>query len=243
MRFFIMLMLALFVISGCGDSQQAEDKTKVKEQSEEVDEQSEDEPSTASSTEKETSEHETKEKENEKKEQENKPIDEKDSKKDEGNHSEATSVEQNQTNENNTTEEKATAEPSAESSSSKNKTNELPTEEKRETILFSIRDPHEKGVILERTKVEVEDDDTVLDCLIQVAKANNIQFSYRGRGASAYVEGIDNLYEFDRGPGSGWMYQLNGTFKSQGAGKTTLTPGDTLEWVYTENMGQDIGAN
>ncbi|WP_342514310.1 DUF4430 domain-containing protein [Sporosarcina sp. FSL K6-1522] len=97
---------------------------------------------------------------------------------------------------------------------------------------------------LEATEMEITDGDTVLKALIAITKEKKIQMDYRGgQGATAYVEGIDNVYEFDRGQGSGWMYRVNGIFPDRGAGVVPLYAGDIVEWMYTTNLGVDIDAN
>ena len=58
---------------------------------------------------------------------------------------------------------------------------------------------------------------------------------------SAYVEGIHNLYEFDCGSGSGWMYRVNGWYPNYGCSRYQLSQGDTVEWRYTCDLGADIG--
>lgn len=99
-------------------------------------------------------------------------------------------------------------------------------------------------VPLPPTKMEIKDEDSILQALIQIAKKNKIQMDYRGgQGSTAYVEGIDNVYEFDRGQGSGWMYRINGVFPDRGAGAVTLCDGDKVEWLYTTSLGQDLDAD
>lgn len=94
------------------------------------------------------------------------------------------------------------------------------------------------------TEMDIEDGDSVLSALIAVTKSKKIQMDYRGgQGATAYVEGIDNVYEFDRGQGSGWMYRVNGIFPDRGAGVVPLQDGDRVEWLYTTNLGVDLNAN
>lgn len=112
-----------------------------------------------------------------------------------------------------------------------------------ETITYSIV-ISEDEIPLPPTEMTVKEDDTVLEALIRVTKEKTIQMDYRGgRGATAYVEGIDNVYEFDRGSGSGWMYRVNGIFPDRGAGVVQLLPGDRVEWLYTTDLGKDLGAD
>ena len=43
------------------------------------------------------------------------------------------------------------------------------------------------------------------------------------------------------GPLSGWMYRVNGEFPNKGCSDYELKDGDVIEWVYTCDLGQDIG--
>ena len=58
---------------------------------------------------------------------------------------------------------------------------------------------------------------------------------------SYYVEGINQLYEFDCGKNSGWMYSVNGEFPNYGASSYKPKDGDKIEWKYTCNLGSDVG--
>ncbi|UJF32614.1 DUF4430 domain-containing protein [Paenibacillus hexagrammi] len=109
-------------------------------------------------------------------------------------------------------------------------------------ISISITGDDKLGSILQETSVPVQEGMTVLDALKQVTKANKIQMEYQGRGTFAYVQGIDNLYEFDRGPKSGWVYKVNGKAPGEGAGSYKAAPGDKIEWLYTLDLGEDVGA-
>ena len=57
------------------------------------------------------------------------------------------------------------------------------------------------------------------------------------------VEGIHNLYEFDVGSLSGWMYSVNGWFPNYGCSRYALQNGDVVKWVYTCDLGYDIGGD
>ena len=58
---------------------------------------------------------------------------------------------------------------------------------------------------------------------------------------SAYVEGIHNLYEFDCGALSGWMYKVNGWYPNYGCSRYQMKDGDVVEWRFTCDLGNDIG--
>ena len=99
------------------------------------------------------------------------------------------------------------------------------------------------GVLLAPTAVEFTEGESVFDVLKRVCRENKIhmEFSKTPVYQSAYIEGIGNLYEFDCGEGSGWMYRVNGEFPNYGCSRYTLADGDTVEWVYTCDFGADVG--
>ncbi|MDP4086495.1 MAG: DUF4430 domain-containing protein [Bacillota bacterium] len=112
------------------------------------------------------------------------------------------------------------------------KTNPVPSK----TVTFSIMGPKDKGVILSSTKVSIKDGDTILDVLIHATQSHSpkIQVDYSGSGATAYVEGIDNIYEFDYGAKSGWLFKQNGVGLTKGAGISKIKAGDWIECYYTQ---------
>jgi hypothetical protein len=109
-------------------------------------------------------------------------------------------------------------------------------------VTISIIADEETGTVLEPAAVELKKDDTVLDVLKRITRKNKIQMEYKGLKATAYIEGIDNIYEFDHGAKSGWMYRVNGEFPNKSAGAYALKEGDVIEWLYTIDLGKDLGA-
>ncbi len=101
------------------------------------------------------------------------------------------------------------------------------------------------GVILPPTKYVLRPGDTVFDILDRAVRYNKIQMEYQGADknsyGSVYVQGIHYLYEFSCGPLSGWMYRVDGEFPSYGCSKYALQNGQVIEWVYTCDLGQDVG--
>lgn len=99
------------------------------------------------------------------------------------------------------------------------------------------------GVIFHETTVTFYEGESVYDLLQRVCKENGIQMdaSWTPMYNSAYVEGIGNLYEFDCGSGSGWMYRVNGWYPNYGCSRYRLAQGETVEWRYTCDLGADIG--
>ena len=99
------------------------------------------------------------------------------------------------------------------------------------------------GVILPVTTVEIEEGDTVFDVLAYVCDKYKIHMSYRGGTSSGcYVEGINNLYEFDGGRWSGWMYCVDDWYPNYGCGVYYVKAGEVIEWNYTCDLGLDLDA-
>lgn len=99
------------------------------------------------------------------------------------------------------------------------------------------------GWILKPVTVTFNEGESVFDVLKQVCKDNKVQleFSFTPIYNSAYIEGINNLYEFDCGSLSGWMYEVNDWFPSYGCSRYEVKNGDVIEWQYTCDLGGDIG--
>ena len=99
------------------------------------------------------------------------------------------------------------------------------------------------GVILKTVTVTFYEGESVFDVLQRVCRENGIHMeaSWTPIYNSAYVEGIHNLYEFDCGALSGWMYRVNGWYPNYGCSRYQLKNGDVVEWRYTCDLGHDVG--
>ncbi|MCK9862473.1 DUF4430 domain-containing protein [Paenibacillus sp. ATY16] len=99
------------------------------------------------------------------------------------------------------------------------------------------------GVIYPKQKVTFYEGESVFDVLLREMKKNKIHMEFEMTPIynSNYVEGIQNIYEFDCGELSGWMYKVNGWFPNYGASRYALKDGDVVEWVYTCDLGRDVG--
>lgn len=100
------------------------------------------------------------------------------------------------------------------------------------------------GVILATSTIGFVDGETVFDVLKRACEAAEIQLEYSWTPMydSYYIEGINNLYEFDCGNESGWMYKVNGWFPNYGCSAYPLKDGDVIVWCYTCNgLGADVG--
>ena len=99
------------------------------------------------------------------------------------------------------------------------------------------------GVILAKTTVTFYEGESVFDVLQRLCQEKSIHMesSWTPIYNSAYIEGIHNLYEFDCGELSGWMYRVNGWYPNYGCSRYQLKDGDVVEWRYTCDLGHDVG--
>ncbi|MGN0711791.1 MAG: DUF4430 domain-containing protein [Anaerovoracaceae bacterium] len=99
------------------------------------------------------------------------------------------------------------------------------------------------GVIYAERTVTFYEGESVFNLLLREMKKNKIHMEFTNTPMynSAYIEGINNLYEFDCGELSGWMYKVNGWFPNYGCSRYQLKQGDKVEWVYTCDLGVDVG--
>ena len=103
----------------------------------------------------------------------------------------------------------------------------------------------EDGVIYYSDAVEFDEGETVFDILLRETRREKIHFEFASAPAfnSVYIEGINNIYEFDCGELSGWTYKVNGEVLGYGCSLYALSPGDEVEIVYTCDLGADVGGN
>ena len=101
------------------------------------------------------------------------------------------------------------------------------------------------GIILSGTEINITDGESVFDATKRICTERKIPFEFTLTPVynTAYVEGIYNLYEFDCGSGSGWIYLVNGKIQSVGCSDCKLNDGDIVEWAYTCDLGHDIEAS
>lgn len=122
-----------------------------------------------------------------------------------------------------------------------------------QTILDSIDklDPEkleiipEDGYILAPTEAKFYGGESVFNLLRRVCKENRIHMEFANTPiyGTAYIEGIGNIYEFDCGELSGWMYRVNDWFPNYGCSRYSLCEGDIIEFVYTCDLGKDVGGD
>ncbi|MBU9712005.1 DUF4430 domain-containing protein [Evansella tamaricis] len=132
---------------------------------------------------------------------------------------------------------KSTTKPKEENTKENNSSKPPSTEPEKEkapspTVTIMITGPKEVGTLVSEKKVDFKEGDTVLDILLKTS----VVVDYTGGGATAYVYGIADLFEFDYGPRSGWIARVNGNDLTKSSGTTTVKEGDKITWVYLEDF-------
>ena len=101
----------------------------------------------------------------------------------------------------------------------------------------------EDGIIFPVTTITAYEGESVFNVFQREMRRAGIHMTFRNTPIynSAYIEAINNLYEFDVGELSGWMYSVNGWFPNYGCSRYQLMPGDEIVWHYSCDLGRDLG--
>ena len=99
----------------------------------------------------------------------------------------------------------------------------------------------DNGHIATKVQVKVPENANVYDALYIFCQENDIQMEASGTAFNtAYIRGINHLYEFDGGISSGWVFLVNNVYSRTGASNVFLNEGDEIWWFYTLVFGQDV---
>ena len=109
----------------------------------------------------------------------------------------------------------------------------------QDKVFMSVADPKGK-TYLPRTSYDFVSGETVYSLLTK--SGLRYEAKYYGMYGGYYVQKIEGLGEFDKGAKSGWMYRVNGVYPEVSCSEYKLRAGDDVEWLYTTDLGKDIGA-
>ena len=90
----------------------------------------------------------------------------------------------------------------------------------------------ENGLIIAKTKCTFKKGETVYDALERLCSKKGIRLSSRNTVYGIYIEGINNIDEFDCGKQSGWLYSVNGKSPSFSCEKYELSNADEIVFKY-----------
>ena len=99
------------------------------------------------------------------------------------------------------------------------------------------------GVLFAMQEIEFFEGESVFNVLQRTLKQNkqHLEFAQSPLYNSAYIEGICNLYAYDCGPLSGWMYRVNDWYPNYGCSQYVVQAGDVIVWDFTCDLGADLG--
>lgn len=98
------------------------------------------------------------------------------------------------------------------------------------------------GVILKPQSVSFHEGETVFELTQRLCRENKIHLetNFTPIYSSVYIEGVNNIYEFDCGALSGWFYMVNGCYPNYSSSKYKLKDGDDICLRYSCDLGEDI---
>lgn len=88
------------------------------------------------------------------------------------------------------------------------------------------------GIMLDNYKTTLKSKSTVYDLLKKACNDKGITYTAKDTIYSVYIAGINNIDEFDCGKGSGWKYNVNGSFPNVSVDSKKLKDGDKVVFTY-----------
>ena len=99
------------------------------------------------------------------------------------------------------------------------------------------------GLIYSSEKLTVSEGCSVGSALALVCKVHSIALNSENGSYGLFVKGICGIENGAFGDASYWLLRVNGKFPEVGADSVILNDGDLVEWIYTVDGGEDIGAD
>lgn len=98
-----------------------------------------------------------------------------------------------------------------------------------DTVVLQVRNEVEDKIMLSDTPISIKKGDTVLSVLLQKFGK---KVSCRDYGIFKYVAIIDGLEEYEYGPQSGWVYEVNENRPDEYPGAYKVKSGDKVVWAF-----------
>lgn len=109
------------------------------------------------------------------------------------------------------------------------------------TVALTVKDENNRTIASQGNAPIQPGVTSVIDALIMTLNEANVPYTIPG---GTYVSSINGLGEFDLGPYSGWLYQVNGnTPSTTGADQYKLTGGERVTWYYTKDFTKDASSS
>ena len=92
----------------------------------------------------------------------------------------------------------------------------------------------ENGIIFSNNEIEIKENESAFDVLKRelMSAGIHIEFTLAPVYNSVYIEGINNIYEFDCGERSGWKYSVNGKYLPIASSEYKVQANDKIVFTY-----------
>lgn len=110
------------------------------------------------------------------------------------------------------------------------------------TATIEVLGPGGDSILVPSNTVTINENATVLSASIDSFQQNQIPFQTGGSGTDLYITSINNVSQQSAGPLSGWLYKVNDVFVDSSPSTYSLNPGDRVTWIFTTDLGKDVGA-
>lgn len=92
----------------------------------------------------------------------------------------------------------------------------------------------ESGIIFSKNEIEIQENESAFDILKRelISAGIHIEFALTPVYDSVYIEGINNIYEFDCGERSGWKYSVNRKYPPVASSEYKVKSGDKIVFTY-----------
>ena len=92
----------------------------------------------------------------------------------------------------------------------------------------------QNGIIFSKSEIEIQENESAFDILKRelISAGIHIEFALTPVYDSVYIEGINNIYEFDCGERSGWKYSVNGKYPPIASSEYKVKSGDKIVFTY-----------
>lgn len=109
------------------------------------------------------------------------------------------------------------------------------------TVTIEVLGPDGDRILMPTT-VAISSDATVLSASIESFEQNQIPYQTGSSGTDKYITSINGIDQQSAGPLSGWLYKVNDIFIDAGPSTYSLNSGDRVTWIFTKDLGKDVGA-
>lgn len=92
----------------------------------------------------------------------------------------------------------------------------------------------------DQTPISPQEGDTAFSVLVRAGQEHDIPVVFSGTKKTACIKGINNPFEFDSGPQSGWIFKVNGIQSDQSSGVYIVSANDEIGWIFVDSFKEGV---